>query len=263
MKDICHEDTDARMYEEAEGGPDRCRAYVPLHCTPLRKYLINHSLMVTSFVCAVGTTDITHAAGPTLFRSYDVAKNREHNCTIWEAARATSAAPTFFKRIKIGPPGSGIEYVDAGMGYNNPVKEVIDEAARVFGEDAAIAGIVSIGTGQSGGVGLAKPDVFQKWLPTNLINALKEIATDSGRVAEEMERKYKYIPGLYNRLDVDRGLASVSLDEWKKLGDVRAYTKNYMRLEANNERVDTVVGILNGSFSHHTRTAGELGSLAT
>ena len=216
---------------------------------------------MTRFVCAVGTPDVTHAAGPTLFRSYDVEKNREYNCTIWEAARATSAAPTFFKIIMIGPDGSGIEYVDAGIGCNNPVKEVIAEAARVFGEDAPIAVIVSIGTGQSGSVGLTKPDAFQKWLPTNLISVLKEIATDSGRVAEEMERKYKNASGLYNRLDVDRGLQSVSLDEWKKLGDVRAYTKNYMKLEVVNRRLDGVVGVLNGSFSHQTRTAGELGSL--
>lgn len=221
---------------------------------------MGQSLMATSFVCAVGTTDVTHAAGPTLFRSYDVAKNKEYNCTIWEAARATSAAPTFFKRIKIGPHGSGIDYVDAGIGCNNPVKEVIAEAARVFGEDAPIAVIVSIGTGQSGSVGLAKPDAFQKWLPTNLVNVLKEIATDSGRVAEEMERKYKQVPGLYNRLDVDRGLQSVSLDEWKRLGDVRAFTKNYMRLEAIDKGLESVVGVLKGSFSHQTCTAGDLGS---
>ena len=216
--------------------------------------------MGISFVCAVGTSDVTHAAGPTLFRSYDVAKNKEYNCTIWEAARATSAAPTFFKRIKIGPPGSGVEYVDAGIGCNNPVKQIIAEAARVFGDDAPVAGIVSIGTGQSGNVGLAKPDAFQKLIPSDLIKVLKEIATDSGRVAEEMEQKYKNVPGLYNRLDVDRGLQSVSLDEWKRLGEVREHTKNYMRLEVNDKRIDNVVGVLNGSFSHHTRTVGELGS---
>ena len=50
--------------------------------------------------------------------------------------------------------------MDAGIGCNNPVKQVIAEAARVFGEDVPIAGIVSIGTGQSGSVGLAKPDAF-------------------------------------------------------------------------------------------------------
>ena len=216
--------------------------------------------MVFSFVCAVGTSDVTHAAGPTLFRSYDVAKNKEYNCTIWEAARATSAAPTIFKRIKIGPLGSGIEYVDAGIGYNNPVKQVIAEAARVFGDDAPIAGILSIGTGQSGSVGLTKPDAFQKLLPTNLINVLKEIATDSGRVAGEMKNRYTKVAELYSRLDVDRGLQSVSLDEWKRLGEVREHTKNYMRLEDISKRIDNVVGVLNGSFSHQTRTAEELGS---
>ena len=197
-------------------------------------------------MCAVGTSDITHAAGPTLFRSYDVAKNKEYNCEIWEAARATSAAPTFFKRIKIGPSGSGIDYVDAGIGCNNPIKQVMAEAARVFGEEAPVGCIISIGTGQSGSVGLAQPETFQKWIPTDLIKGLKEIATDSGRIAEEMELRYKNIPGLYNRFDVDRGLNSVSLAEWKQLGTVREHTKNYMRLEVIDRRVDHVVRALCG-----------------
>ena len=197
-------------------------------------------------MCAVGTSDITHAAGPTLFRSYDVAKNKEYNCEIWEAARATSAAPTFFKRIKIGPSGSGIDYVDAGIGCNNPIKQVMAEAARVFGEEAPVGCIISIGAGQSGSVRLAQPDTFQKCLPTDLIRVLKEIATDSGRIAEEMELRYKNIPGLYNRFDVDRGLGSVSLAEWKELGTVREHTKNYMRLEVIDRRVDHVVGALCG-----------------
>jgi patatin-like phospholipase/acyl hydrolase len=34
---------------------------------------------------------------------------------IWEAARATSAAPTYFRGIKLG----GVEYVDGGLGFNN------------------------------------------------------------------------------------------------------------------------------------------------
>jgi patatin-like phospholipase/acyl hydrolase len=38
---------------------------------------------------------------------------------IWEAARATSAAPTYFERLKVGDD----EFIDGGMGYNNPVLE--------------------------------------------------------------------------------------------------------------------------------------------
>lgn len=194
-----------------------------------------------SFACAAGTSDNSYTARPTLFRSYNVAKDKEYNCEIWEAARATCAAPNFFKRIRVGPSGSEIDYVDAGIGCYNPVKQVIAEAARVFGDEAPVACVISIGTGQSGSVGLAQPDAFQKWFPTKLIKGLQKIATDSGRVAEEMEVRYKDIPGLYNRLDVDRGLQSISLAEWKQLGSVREHTKNYMRLEVIDRRLDHVV----------------------
>lgn len=214
---------------------------------------------MVSFVCATGASDVTHPSGPTLFRSYEVAKSKEYNCCIWEAGRATSAAPTFFKRITIGPPGSGVEYVDAGLGCNNPVKHVIAEAARVFGENAQVGCIVSIGTGQSGSVGYAKPDGFQKWLPTKLIHVLRKIATDCGKTAEEMEQKYKNLPGIYHRLDVDRGLQSVSLDEWKKLGDVRLHTKNYSKLQLVDKRIDSIVRTLVGS-SCETCEIGRLSS---
>lgn len=219
-------------------------------------------MIMISFVCATGASDVTHPSGPTLFRSYEVAKNKEYNCYIWEAGRATSAAPTFFKRITIGPRGSGVEYVDAGLGCNNPVKQVIAEAARVFGENAQVACVVSIGTGQSGSVGYTRPDAFQKWLPIKLINVLQEIATDSGKTAEEMEQKYKNLPGIYHRLDVDRGLQSVSLDEWKRLGDVRLHTKNYTKLELVDKRIDRIVGTLVGS-SCETCEIGRLSSQGT
>jgi patatin-like phospholipase/acyl hydrolase len=38
---------------------------------------------------------------------------------IWEAARATTAAPTYFPRMKLGKH----DYVDGGLGYNNPILE--------------------------------------------------------------------------------------------------------------------------------------------
>ncbi|KAL6716128.1 hypothetical protein ACLMJK_005694 [Lecanora helva] len=210
-------DADAKMYDE-QLGDIQCRA----------------------FVCAASGADITHAAGPTLFRSYDVVKNKEDNCTIWEAARATTAAPTFFKSITIGPQGAGTKYVDAGIGCNNPVQQVIHEARRVFGEDAHISCIVSVGTGQSESVRLAEQNALRKLFPTHLVEVLKKIATDTGKVAENMDRSYANAPGLYTRLDVDHGLGNISLDEWNKLGDVRRHTKNYLRLPNVEKRVDEV-----------------------
>ncbi|MCJ1405825.1 hypothetical protein MMC11_009055 [Xylographa trunciseda] len=160
--------------------------------------------------------------------------------------------------IKIGSLGSEIEYVDAGLGYNNPTKQVAAEAARIYGDDAQVACIVSIGTGQSGSVDLTRPNVFEKWLPLNVIEVLKQMATDSGKTAEEMELKYKNLPGIYHRLDVDRGLQSVSLDEWKSLGKVREHTKNYMRMEQIDKRVDNIVDTIVGCSSHQNCEAGQL-----
>src|ERR1700738_2801164 len=52
------------------------------------------------------------------------------DCTIWQAGRATSAAPTFFDPVTFGVPP--IRYVDAGLGYNNPSREALGEALRIW-----------------------------------------------------------------------------------------------------------------------------------
>lgn len=52
-------------------------------------------------------------------RNYNFdAPNKEYdNWCIWEAARATSAAPVFFECLR----RNGFEYVDGGLGWNNPI----------------------------------------------------------------------------------------------------------------------------------------------
>ncbi|KAF8251751.1 FabD/lysophospholipase-like protein, partial [Wilcoxina mikolae CBS 423.85] len=166
-----------------------------------------------TFVCAVAAQ---HIGSPTIFRSYKVPR-ADINCKIWEAARATSAAPTFFKRIKIGEKNAQVHFVDAALGCNNPVRQVLNEAALAC-ENVPVDCILSVGTGKPQTVGLPEPDAFQKLLPTKIIEVLKKLATDSDRVAEEMEQQYKNIPGIYFRLNVEQGMQGITLEEWKKLG---------------------------------------------
>lgn len=56
---------------------------------------------------------------PIYLRSYTPkqSQNAVPDIKIWEAARATSAAPTYFERIKVG----GYELIDGGLEANNPV----------------------------------------------------------------------------------------------------------------------------------------------
>lgn len=245
----------ARMWDEADPHPNKAYVMTNHILAKICAGLSDHR-----FVCAVAAADVTHGAGPVRFRSYPATKNKEYNCLIWEAARATSAAPTLFKRIFIGPRASAVGYVDAALGFNNPVKQVVEEAAEVFGPASPVHCIVSVGTGTVGNTTYSTPNRFQRWLPTKLISVLKRMATDTHQVAEEMEKRYKNVPDIYHRLNVNRGLSDISLQEWRRLGDVRAHTKNYVRLTEVNRRLDSVVSSLIGLPEHRGCELGNLGS---
>lgn len=67
---------------------------------------------------------------------------------IWEACRATSAMPSYFEPIDIGDKGVQETFVDGGLGYNNPVEQVVEEARLLF-PGRKVACVVSIGTGDA------------------------------------------------------------------------------------------------------------------
>ncbi|KAI9802883.1 MAG: hypothetical protein M1826_005045 [Phylliscum demangeonii] len=86
----------------------------------------SNSKLGKAFVLAMPARNMSH---PRLFRTYLARENASINCKIWEAARATTAAATFFKRIAIGQE----EFIDAGIKCNNPAIRLLTEAQDVFG----------------------------------------------------------------------------------------------------------------------------------
>ena len=187
-----------------------------------------------------------HISSPRIFRTYMVREHRSHDCMIWQAARATSAAPTFFKRIRIGEQGSEEEFLDGGLGCNNPIKQVLEESEAAFGPDACIACIVSIGTGQGDVIGLRSPDAFQRALPLNLIAVLKEIATTCESAAEDTEKRFKRVNNVYFRFNVEQGMQGITLAEWKKLGEVTQHTMQYIQKSAVNQKINAAVEAIRG-----------------
>jgi predicted acylesterase/phospholipase RssA len=165
----------------------------------------------------------------------------ESQLEIWQAARATSAAPTFFKPIDI----DGISYVDGGLGYNNPAFEVLDEGEDLFdftipGNPVGLACLVSIGTGEAATVPAynLKQSVLQRIVPTHAIEAMISIVTDCESTNERLMRRFRSCPSKYFRFNVDRGLDKVQLDDWKKADYVVNMTKEYL-----GRRIATAIDI--------------------
>lgn len=166
--------------------------------------------------------------GPCLFRSYDhwaspgntptiFERNpgSAHSIPLWQVARATSAAPTYFKPVKIQDRIFG----DGGFGANNPTEELICEVSQMHGNDRKVIPlVVSIGTGGKPNPGRYEGDGIWKYI--NLIKAAKAIPTDSDDTGAARLCEVAKIP--YFRFNVLRtqGLGEVKLDEWKTKGGI-------------------------------------------
>jgi hypothetical protein len=193
----------------------------------------------------------------TLFRTYKIDGSNEYSdVTIWQAARATSAAPTFFKRIYIGPEGAKEEFLDGGLGSNNPVSKLIDEAEEAFPElkkkfpnlKPRFDCILSIGAGKRHIASLKKPDGFQKILPKALIDVLASMTTDTEETAERVLKQFEAVEGggptLYFRLNVEHGMQDITLEEWEKLGEITTHTKAYLDGREVRRKVEGAVAAL-------------------
>lgn len=189
-----------------------------------------------------------------LFRSYSVPGYSYTTCEIWEAARATSAAPVIFKPISISGPGEGTkEFIDAGLRCNNPTREMLEEASLIFGSKRRIGCIVSIGTGHPGAIGLSKPGALQSIVPTDLIAILEKIATDTESTAMAMSRRFETVDNVYFRFNVMHGAGQISFEEWKRMGEVVTHTKAYLQDPSVNKYINAVVALL---CSTHNKAGG-------
>jgi predicted acylesterase/phospholipase RssA len=178
---------------------------------------------------------------PVLLRTYQSHKPHS-NCKIWEAARATSAAPTFFKRVEIGRNKQ--PFIDGGLGCNNPSQLVLNEAKARFGGARHIGCLVSVGTGQAEVPSIKKPGLFQQIIPTDVINALRKITTDCGATHQEMLRRFAGSGNTYFRLNVEQGMQGIGLSKWEKLSIVEAHTVQYMEMEEVEKKLDSLVNAI-------------------
>ncbi|CAE6365136.1 unnamed protein product [Rhizoctonia solani] len=192
------------------------------------------------FVCAMSAANM-RASIPTHFRTFTAYENVTPNCKIWEAVRATSADPKFFKRIKIQDMGLQIEYVDGGIGCNNPADRILKEADRIF-RGAHVACLISIGMGKGDVLKIPEPGLKENTIPLGTLDVLERIASDCEATHNQMGMRFQRFkrpdpdPGVYFRFNLDD--VPDDAKQWVGLGHIRQNTEAFLNLANISQRVD-------------------------
>lgn len=176
-----------------------------------------------------------NASIPTMFRSYHATANAAPDCTIWEALYATMAHPDLFKSIDIGEHPLRQSFVGGEVGCSNPLAHVLAEVKRIY-PNRHLSCVLSIGAGHARTIQIPNVTPARRMLHIQEVVAMKNMATDSERVAEEMAARFQGTTEVYYRFNVDQGMQSVEVDDWEKFSEVVAHTRAYTRkVEANRK----------------------------
>lgn len=201
-----------------------------------------------AFVCAMPEREHREVV---CLRTYDIPdlpdRDRYTGVRISEAARATTAATTYFRPMALrDDEGREHHLVDAALGTNNPASLCLREAAALFGTRRKLGCVVSLGTGtrrvemRAHGAGGLLGTRF-------LVSALKvakEIGTDSEREHARMQEKFGGFGSTYYRFNVDDGAQGIALSDWKKMGELKERTTRYLQRPEVVERMEQLADVL-------------------
>ncbi|KAH7332700.1 acyl transferase/acyl hydrolase/lysophospholipase [Rhizoctonia solani] len=192
---------------------------------------------------AIVTACQANAVTPHLMRSY-LRRDQptSDKVKIWEAARATSAAPAFFAPITIGD--KGVQYVDGAVsGHCNPATLAREEADHLWpGRENWL--LLSLGTGAPAEVSLSGN------LPQKLLGFIG-LSSNTIQVHEGATRTYHqtYQTGHspYIRLSVEHSIDTVRMDDHEKMPQIAAATITYLSKEVTRQMLDHAVELAVGT----------------
>jgi predicted acylesterase/phospholipase RssA len=125
------------------------------------------------------------------------------------AARATSAAPTYFEPAQIQVAGQELTLIDGGVFVNNPAMSAYSEGRRLFPDEPDLL-IVSLGTGQ-----LTRPISFEEAKHWGKVQwALPIISVVFDGVGDAVDYQLRQIlEDLYFRFQISLDTANDDMDD--------------------------------------------------
>lgn len=219
---------------------------------PADEPLANQNTRKT-FVVAI-RTQAGGAAVP--MRSYNTPTDDAFPARIWEAARATLAAPLLFDPIII----ERVAYGGGEIDWNNPTIEAIMEARKIW-PNHPIGCLLSIGTGLEKAIQLNQSrgqssgffaQMFQRPAPNDLSQSeIIKYYMDSSTSCEKVHRTVSpqfsdHITSdkNYYRLNVPQGMSEIGHGELEKISDMIALTESYMEHGEMQHRKVTIAKLL-------------------
>jgi hypothetical protein len=186
---------------------------------------------LTSCCSAVCVLNSIHSVSCQFIRSYPIRGTSGPDCTILQAACATIASPESYDPILVGEEENQLLYVDAMAGYANPTNEMLKEAEKVFGKNAVVANVVSIGSG--------KPELRQQQIGPNgsqLSDLLKRAIMDTERVHNDIQNRFQNLD-IYFRFNLECIITMVN-----SIGQTaRVQTAAYLEEAATSQKMDVAV----------------------
>ncbi len=192
--------------------------------------------------------------------------NWDKDVLIWEAARATTAASSFFRPQTLGSGTSARAYIDAALGTNNPVYTLIQQAVEEFGFGKPLGCVISIGTGTRDTKLDRVPSGWRNVVHgvgyyVNLGKTVKNIATDSEEVHRNLQARLRCAPRAYYRFSVPDAADHFKLNHYKKMPELKLVTSKYLARRDVAAQVRQAAEVLKNPTIDHGLAIGHIGRM--
>ena len=198
----------------------------------LKKYFGEARLSEALVEVLVTAYDI-EGRDPFFFKRRKALQASEHNYPMWQVARATSSAPTYFEpyRLETEEPVGYYALVDGGVFATNPSMCAYADARRF--EPAAELVVVSLGTGQ-----LERPIPYEDakdWGVLEWARPILDVVFDGVADTTDYELRQVLDEGTYFRLQTSLDFGSDALDDASR-ANMRALVQKGEELVQEAER---------------------------
>ncbi|KIM24750.1 hypothetical protein M408DRAFT_317021, partial [Serendipita vermifera MAFF 305830] len=180
-------------------------------------------------------------------RTYPVRRQPTSSITVVEAVLATCATQPDFAPVTFGSGHRAREYV-AVSGAANPIYEVIAEAHLLFGGDASVVSLLSLGTGHPG---ILRHPQDGDEVAVALHKFMWDTMYHCEQRAQEIEERIGRV-GIYSRFSVNQGMQNNHVGQFDDPSWITAQTEVYLGRHESGERLDRLArncGLVKGPIT--------------